>query len=61
MSADCTESYRECMAARRARVEKVLSEAQPGDTQEELAEPEPAVQREIVRLNLTNIGNHSLR
>jgi hypothetical protein len=38
MSAECQESYRECMAARRARVEKVLAGAQPGDTHREFAE-----------------------
>lgn len=34
---DCQEGYQECMAARRARVERVIKEADPWETNDDLA------------------------
>ena len=34
----CEESYKACMASRRARVEKVIAEAAPWETQQQLAD-----------------------
>jgi hypothetical protein len=38
MGDTCTETYKECTAARQARVERVIAERQPWDTQEDLAQ-----------------------
>lgn len=38
MSDECRETYKECTAARRARVEAVIAAAEPWETQAELAE-----------------------
>jgi hypothetical protein len=35
---DCTESYRECVASRKARVQAAIEAAEPGDTQDQIAE-----------------------
>jgi transposase len=35
---DCTESYRECVASRKARVQAAIEAAEPGDTQAQIAE-----------------------
>lgn len=44
---ECEESYKECTATRTARVEKVLQEAKPGDTELELAERANVARRTI--------------
>lgn len=38
MSDECQESYNACMASRGGRIAEVVAEAQPGDTEAQLAE-----------------------
>lgn len=59
--AACTEAYNECMAARRARVEAVIAERKPWETQRELAEKagvsRQAVSQAMDRYNSQELAN----
>lgn len=59
MTEECQESYQECMAARRARTEAVLAEAEPWETEAELAAKAEVTPRTVRRVKAALLQNRT--
>lgn len=57
MSDECDEAYNKCTADRRARVERVLAEAQPWETERQLAEKAKVTDRTIRNVKTALLQN----